>query len=559
MLQTQQTQTVFLNDFSGDVMARLHAAGDYLREHPGTTLIIEAGEYIIGDKRARQIREDVFNGVYGFNPQPTMFSPHFSYTKGLDLTNCQDVRIEAWGAVFLIDGYMEPITISHAKNVTLCGLTIDHLVKPFCRAWVEEVEDGGVGILRFDPHTPPRLSMSAPRIMTFHGKTGYLSGRFHGWDAKKEALDETGLRYRLHGGFLSEEVGDELYFCTTYHFRPAVLISHSENTCLQDVTIHNHPGMGITGFASHDICLRGLHIVPSPGYRVSTNTDATHFASCSGTIRVEHSVFIGHGDDAINVHNYYYYFLPTSAPEYPGQLDETCAVIHVVTPDGTHTQEPDVPQVGHVLRLLDKRTLALIDTYTVCQTECLNEAGDICRVTLDHALPQGDTAHYMFENDSQVAALSFCYNRVSNHLARSVLCKTRHALIANNFFDRCTGSAVHIAAEPNWGEALATEDVSVENNVFQNCGFCSYGRTYGASAVSVNVAAESPTAVGLHRHIVIRDNTVQCPPDASCAFFVSNAADVSVQNNQCTGCDFDLLVQYSEEVKTDCKTQYIDN
>ncbi len=35
MLQTQQTQTVFLNDFSGDVMARLHAAGDYLREHPG--------------------------------------------------------------------------------------------------------------------------------------------------------------------------------------------------------------------------------------------------------------------------------------------------------------------------------------------------------------------------------------------------------------------------------------------------------------------------------------------------------------------------------------------
>lgn len=65
MLQTQQPQTVFLNDFSGDVMARLHAAGDYLREHPGTTLVIEAGEYIIGDKRARQIREDVFNGVYG--------------------------------------------------------------------------------------------------------------------------------------------------------------------------------------------------------------------------------------------------------------------------------------------------------------------------------------------------------------------------------------------------------------------------------------------------------------------------------------------------------------
>ena len=177
-------------------------------------------------------------------------------------------------------------------------------------------------------------------------------------------------------------------------------------------------------------------------------------------------------------------------------------------------------------------------------------------MTLDHTVPRGDRTRYVFENTTRVPTLCFCHNRVSNHLARSVLCKMHHAVNANNLFDFCTGSAVHIAAEFNWGEGLAVQNVTVRDNVFHRCGFCSYGRTGGASAVSINVVSERPAAIGLYRQIAILNNTVHCPSDASCAFFVSNAADVLVKNNHCMGCDPIVHVQYSADVHTNCSTAY---
>lgn len=136
---------------------------------------------------------------------------------------------------------------------------------------------------------------------------------------------------------------------------------------------------------------------------MSTNTDATHFASCSGSLRVEDSTFAGHGDDAINVHNYYYTIRNAAG---------TNCTLTVEAPTWTHAQEPDIPRAGYKLALVDKSTMRPQKTYVVEESV---QIGNAASVRLDETLPQ-DTTPYLLANMTDLPVLSFRNNHVRNHL-----------------------------------------------------------------------------------------------------------------------------------------------
>ena len=72
---------ISLNSFTGkDHMELFANAMEYMKNNPGTTLIVPPGEYLLTSKLARETQEHVMNGDYGRNPQPTMFNPKFEYT-----------------------------------------------------------------------------------------------------------------------------------------------------------------------------------------------------------------------------------------------------------------------------------------------------------------------------------------------------------------------------------------------------------------------------------------------------------------------------------------------
>ena len=513
---------IFLQDFPGTVREQLTAAGDYCRANPGTTLRIPAGTYLLEDTRAKEIREDVFAGKYGANPQPVMFSPVFPYTSGLDLTDCRDVTVEAAGAKLLIDGFLEPVTVQRGKNITLRGLTIDHLRKPFSRGTVIAYDrETKAADIRIDPCTPfDGAKASCPRNFFYNTKTRLIEEEMLGANHFRGEVAPGVFRYDDISEF-DGIIGSEVYFTHTFHFRPGILISHSENTTLEDVTIHSMCGMGIVGFKSRDITMNRIRIVPDFGYAMSTNTDATHFACCSGTVSLENSVFAGHGDDAINIHNYYYRI---------SEIDGADCTVEVRAVDGTHTQEVDYPDVGYELRLVDRHSLAPIGVYHVTASDRQKK----CRITLDRPLPDDGKA-YLFANLTELPRLIFRNNCVQRHLARSVLCKTHHALIEGNRFEGCTGTAVHIAAEASWDEGIEANDVTVRGNYFDRTGCTTYGRTNGACAVSLNIAAHDRSAVGVNQFVRIEDNTVILSESGTYAFNVENAAHVTVLRNRVTG------------------------
>ena len=89
--------------------------------------------------------------------------------------------------------------------------------------------------------------------------------------------------------WLRENPESELYIS-----RPAVCIRNAEKIRLNNMTIHSHHGMGIVGHLSRDIVIEGLSVIPSSGERMSTDTDATHFASCYGDLIIKNCVLRRH-------------------------------------------------------------------------------------------------------------------------------------------------------------------------------------------------------------------------------------------------------------------------
>ncbi len=515
----EMMMSVTWNDFKGPVRRRLTEACDYLRAHAGATLFIPPGEYLLEDARAQEVRRAVMAGEYGANPEPVMFNPEFIYSRGFDLDGCRDVTISAYGVTLLVDGFMEPVSLRNCRNVSLCGLTIDHTRKPFSKG---TIADGGDGyfIVRYDEAYPFSIQAASPRIMAYSPTTK----RYEDISIREDGGEELApFTVRYPGEFKPEMIGWEVYLIHSLHSRPAVLISHAQNISLTDVTIHSQPGMGIVGFKSSDIRINRLAIVPSQGVRVSTNTDATHFACCSGELSVTNSRFDGQGDDAINVHNYYY---TMRTPQ------ECACTLSVDAPSFTHSQEPDIPVEGQRLGLVNRRTLEMLREYTVVKSSRTYPTA----VELDSPVPK-DCGEYLLANISQQPRLRFCSNTVYNHFARAVLVKTSHTLIENNLFVDGMGAAVQVAAEAGWHEGVAADDVTIRNNTFIHCGY-----EWQVNAVCVNIDAEETAQTPLHHGIRIEGNHIVGDGKAKLAIQVEQSQDVHIMNN-CIEGEFDQAIQ----------------
>jgi hypothetical protein len=294
---------VNLKDFNGqDTLDIFRKALMYCRDNPRTTLVVPPGRYILRDEAAVRLMNDAMSGRMGNNPQECIFTHYFPYSRGLDFSGCRNITVEGYGARIICDGWMEPVSIENCEDIAIKGLTIDYLRKPYSIGTVvnecEEYYD-----VQFDEKYPVTDRMPTPRIFVYSRHKARFDGEGWDCDSKERIADQT---IRFFGDRPQSINGETICVWHSFHFRPAILINESLNTALFEVTVHSQPGMGIVGHRSENIYINRLRIVPEVGEYMSVNTDATHFTSCKGELTLENCQFEGHGDDAINVHNYYY-------------------------------------------------------------------------------------------------------------------------------------------------------------------------------------------------------------------------------------------------------------
>lgn len=510
------SDTVYFSTFPGtDTTQSFAKAMKYLREHPCSTLMIEPGFYTVTSELARWTQTSVMNGDFGPNPQKTMFSPKFPYTKGIDFREQRGSRIMAYGATLMVDGFMEPVSLNYCEDIEICGLTIDYARKPYSHGTVISIEPADDGRKKCLIEFTPEFSIGPSTPIR-------LRSRFYDPFADRflqipvddyEYLDPCHLTaYIADTRHLAP--GMEYYTIHTYHYRPAILIEHAKNITLTDVTIHSQPGMGIVGNRSENILIRRLSVSPSCGEHWSTNTDATHFTSIKGTLRTENCFSEGHGDDFLNVHGYYQEVVRRDSP--------TVCYLQEKTPTGTHAQTLDYPDPGDLLELTSFSTLQVLDTYRVTDCVPMHEEW-MCKVTLDRPLPK-NTQGLVFADVTRLPRLEVVGCTITSHYARSILVKTRNVLIERNLFKNALGMAVEIAAETWWYEGVGPADVTVRNNRIINCG------EREAAGVVVKADADNPQGQSIFRITI--ENNIFDVPSADHVVYAGNTDGLTVRGNR---------------------------
>lgn len=494
----------------------LRAAAEYARQHPGTILVMPAGDYLLSDAKAEELERRVLNGELGENPESQMFTPYHEYVRGLDFTGSERVRIEAKGARLMVSGWMEPVTLSDCRNFEIRGLEIDYQRRPLSEGHIVAIEEGTFTV-QFD-HTPVPITSRTPFPRVIFWDNNYDGVYPHVFYYAREAVvGENRVRFR--GKMPQYMVGAKVGAPHCFHFRPTIFIHESDDVTLQDVTIRSQCGMGVVGFHTGNVLMRRMHIVPAEGRTFSTNTDATHFASCWGRLEFDHCTFQGQGDDATNVHGYLH--------DMDRQSD--CKVrLALNAPTFTHAQMADVPRLGDVMTLVQTNDMVPVEDYRVVAVEHQPKGVDYV-IEVDHPLP-ADCSPYNMINKTLMPHVSYHHCDDYGHIARGVLIKTTGgAEIYNNTFRGLNLPAIVLSSEGSWKEGWHTTDAVIRNNHIIHCG--PYSDQYDGAGIALRVECPD-TKAAVHQRIVIQNNVIEDVRPDRPAIYVRNAEDVTMRGNK---------------------------
>lgn len=234
-----------------------------------------------------------------------------------------------------------------------------------------------------------------------------------------------------------------------------------------------------------------------------------------GLLRFENCTFDGQGDDFTNVHGYYQAIIERDG--------ENVCVMQEKTPDGTHAQTLDYPDVGDTLELTDRHTLQKVESYTVLGCTPMPEQWK-CRVELDKPLPE-NTDELVLSDVTRLPRVELVNCTATRHFARSILLKNRDALVEGCTFRDVMGPAIVAAAEAWWYEGVCPANIVIRGNKIYNC-----AETWG-EAGGIVVKADADRAAGCSIYnVVIEDNYIECP-NGKPGIFVRNTDGLVMRNN----------------------------
>ncbi|MFD0960817.1 right-handed parallel beta-helix repeat-containing protein [Paenibacillus chungangensis] len=317
------------------------------------------------------------------------------------------------------------------------------------------------------------------------------------------------------------------------NYRMGILFYECSQVQVHDVTLRYTPGMGIIGHRSEDLAFTRLKVAPGAGRVLSTNTDATHFISCKGEISFTECSFEGMGDDAVNVHGFYFR-VRTLIDDY---------TIEAFVDIEPQSEMPEYPDAGDAIEFVRGDTLEPYATHVLEAVE--RKSNGVVLFKFRQPIPPGMNMTDLMANATRVAALTMTDCTVRNNRARAILVQTRNVRIENCLFDHCTGTAIHLNCSIHWYESLTVRQVVIRNNKFLECGG-GCGTIGGAGVMTVSAeGAESVLVV--HRDIQFRNNIVY--GRGGLGLRIQSAEHMIVADNQFNGCSPIAELDHSRHIR----------
>ena len=426
---------------------------------------------------------------------------------GLLFENIDGLTIEGNGSLFVFHGKMITWALDNCKNIFLKNIRVD-----FERPSMSELT-----ILDITPdkaivklHPDSWYSVINEKLY-LHGEGWGMKhyhtimsdtitgiGVYSTWDPvlKSKVTELEPYKFMLEGDFskCNYKKGNILSVRDPIRDHVGAFVNRSENIKLYNVTMHYMHGLGIISQFSKNLSYSKVCVIPHRGRSIASFADGMHFSGCSGYVKIDSCHFKGLHDDPVNVHGTY------------------LKITEIISPNTVKVRFMH-PQTYGFQAFYKNDTVAFVSASaiqskgitTVINAKMLSERN--MELQLNGPLPGGIGVGDCIENLTHTPSLTVSNSRFEQTNTRGLLVTTpRKVVIENNVFFRTGMPGILIAGDVNsWFESGAVTDITIRNNVFEDCGYNHWPANY-----SILIEPENRNIVPghwVHRNIRIEDNT----------------------------------------------------
>lgn len=402
---------------------------------------------------------------------------------GICLEEWKDLTLDGKGSEFVFHGQMLPLAVVNSKNITLTNFSID-----FENPHIAQVEvlnnDENEGItFRVEPWVNYRVNENG--LFETYGE-GWKYQQYTGIAFEKESrhivyqtsdlwidtkeVEEVGERQLRAPNWKDKRLnpGTIVAMRTWQRPAPGIFLDHSDNTFVNNVTVHYAEGMGLLAQRCCDIRLNRFNVClkENDARYFTTQADATHFSQCKGMIRSEHSLYEGMMDDAINVHGIYL--------KVKKRVDDNSLICSY-----EHNQAWGFAwgDKGDSVCFVKSTTMEMLNHVNIIKEIKPYDKDEVrgakeFLIIFEDKLPDEIQSELSFgiENLSWTPEVVFSHNVVRNNRARGALFSSPlRTVCEDNIFDHTSGTAILLCGDCNgWYESGAVRDLLIKNNTFIN-------------------------------------------------------------------------------------------
>jgi hypothetical protein len=485
-----------------DAGPAVRRAIEYLRSHPGTTLVFPRGDYHFGPAESTEV-ELFLSNTDVVNPRRV----------AIHLEGLQRAALRGDGARLLFRDRIMPFAIRGSTGIDISGFEIDWPRALMSQGTVTEADAGGI-TLRIDAAEYPYVVESGrlffgvegrrlepwdfmefdPELSAVAARTGDAGCLGRNWRGYRASAISPGLVRLAHAFARLPRVGNVLVARHGVRDHAGVFIEASSGVTLSDMEFRHTSGLGVLSQYSSDLTFRNVHFRPAPGSsrQFAGHDDGFHFSNCRGRIVVERCSFFGLMDDPINVHG-----TSVAVTGRRGPRTAVCRFMHDQSV-GLRFGDP-----GDEVSVLDRASMLPLAALRIVALR--RQGVRDFEVDLDGDLPDLPPGGLALENLAWTPEVTVRGCLFGGVRARGLLVTTPRATVVEDNTFRSSGAAITISGDANgWYESGAVKDVTIRRNRFEDCNTSAY--QFSNAVITISPEIPHPGAP-FHRNIRIEENT----------------------------------------------------
>lgn len=483
---------------------------DYLSEAGKNADATSAVRRALTDcKKTKAAKLIIPEGTYHFYPDMATETYFFisNNDEGLKriaffLDGFSDFVIDGQGSSFIFHGYICPFIINRSANIVLRNLRVDWERTFHSEAKIISVYKDSMDV-SFSNQYPYSIEndllffkdssgVAYPykSLLEFDSKkreTAFMARDYYtGPYVKVKKLADNSVRLFVTGITASE--GNIMTFAPAARSCPAITLSASDNIEVKDITILHAGGMGVIAQMSSNISLQRVSVTPLAGRIISTTADATHFANCYGKITIDSCLFENQKDDATNIHGIY--------ARVESQSDRNSIIVRLV-----HHQQygQQLFAVGDSIEFVKNNSLVTYYHTRVDSANVINK--ELVQLFVSGLVPDKSEGNVVATLKHPEVLISNC--TIRNNRARGLLLGSRGSTIIKGNYFHTPGAAILFEGDANyWFEQSGVRNVTITENVFENCNYGVWGNALiqVASGIKEALRSESRYNRGIYVH-----------------------------------------------------------